>query len=144
MGWLLGFRATNIKVYSYEYATTATWLSNDGSVVGQSRTPPEGVIVPSVPYGTQPVTNDEIWRGFSIPKSTIDIKGPQYFMITLDDFFIKITDIYTVEDLKIIYYTLYLMQQNKADYMSYINGLNSILEPKYNIIKKWISDNIVF
>ena len=86
LGWLLGFRSTNIKVYSYEYATTATWANNNGSVTGQSRTPPEGIIVPSAAYGDQPITGDEIWRGFSVPKSTIDIKGPQYFMITLDDF----------------------------------------------------------
>ncbi len=87
LGWLLGFRSTNIKVYKYEYIPTgATFSSNNGSVTGQSRTPPEGVIVPSSSFGVQPVTGDEIWRGFSIPKSTIDIKGPQYFMITLDDF----------------------------------------------------------
>ena len=86
LGWLLGFRSTNIKVYSYEYGAAARWASNDGSIPGQSRTPPENVIVPSVAYGEQPLTGDEIWRGFSIPKSTIDIKGPQYFMITLDDF----------------------------------------------------------
>ena len=62
----------------------------------------------------------------------------------MDDVFIKITEIYTKEEIKIIYYTLYTMKKNPGGFESYINGLNLLLEPKYYTIKTWINDNIVF
>ena len=62
----------------------------------------------------------------------------------IDDVFVKIIDIYNKHELKLIYHCLYLMKSNSHEYLCHINGLNIILEPRYNAIKKWISDNIVF
>ena len=60
--------------------------SNSGSVSGKSRTPPGGIIAPTFPLVLDTVTNDINYQGYTVPKSTVDIKGPQYFIITLDDF----------------------------------------------------------
>ena len=67
-----------------------------------------------------------------------------FFLNNMDDVFIKITEIYTKEEIQIIYYTLYTMKKNPGGFESYINGLNLLLEPKYYTIKTWINDNIVF
>ena len=62
----------------------------------------------------------------------------------IDDVFIRITDIYTQDIYNIIYNTLNLMSKNDAECNIYIDGLNKILEPTNNRIKKWIDENIVF
>jgi hypothetical protein len=62
----------------------------------------------------------------------------------IDDVFIRITDIYTQELYNIIYNTLNIMINNDTDFNIYIDGLNKILEPTNNRIKKWIDENIVF
>jgi hypothetical protein len=62
----------------------------------------------------------------------------------IDDVFVKIISIYDKHEIKLIYHSLYLMKNNSHEYLCHINGLNIILEPRYNAIKKWISDNIVF
>ena len=62
----------------------------------------------------------------------------------IDDVFIRITDIYTQDIYNIIYNTLNLMSKNDTECNIYIDGLNKILEPTNNRIKKWIDENIVF
>jgi hypothetical protein len=62
----------------------------------------------------------------------------------IDDVFIRITDIYIQDIYNIIYNTLNLMSKNDAECNIYIDGLNKILEPTNNRIKKWIDENIVF
>lgn len=62
----------------------------------------------------------------------------------IDDVFIRITDIYTQDIYNIIYNTLNLMSKNESECNIYIDGLNKILEPTNNRIKKWIDENIVF
>lgn len=62
----------------------------------------------------------------------------------IDDVFIRITDIYIQEVYNIIYNTLNIMIKNDSSFDIYINGLNKILEPTNNRIKKWIDEHIVF
>jgi hypothetical protein len=62
----------------------------------------------------------------------------------IDDVFIRITDIYTQEMYNIMYNTLILIKNNEQTYISYMDGLNKMLEPTNNRIKKWIDENIVF
>jgi hypothetical protein len=62
----------------------------------------------------------------------------------IDDVFIRITDIYTQEIYNIIYNTLLVMGNNEQSHDIYIDGLNKILEPTNQRIKKWIDENIVF
>ena len=62
----------------------------------------------------------------------------------IDDIFIRITDIYTQEMYNIMYNTLILIKNNEQMYNSYMDGLNKMLEPTNNRIKKWIDENIVF
>jgi hypothetical protein len=62
----------------------------------------------------------------------------------IDDVFIRITDIYTQDIYNIIYNILNLMSKNDTECNIYIDGLNKILEPTNNRIKKWIDENIVF
>ena len=62
----------------------------------------------------------------------------------IDDVFIRITDIYTQEMYNIMYNTLILIQNNDQMYNSYMDGLNRMLEPTNNKIKKWIDEHIVF
>lgn len=62
----------------------------------------------------------------------------------IDNIFIKITDIYSKEELQIIHSTLLILKHKKdtEECQPYINGLNLILQPTYTKIKKWINDNI--
>jgi hypothetical protein len=62
----------------------------------------------------------------------------------IDDVFIRITDIYTQEIYNIIYNTLHVIIKNDSSFDVYIDGLNKILEPTNNKIKKWIDEHIVF
>jgi hypothetical protein len=62
----------------------------------------------------------------------------------IDDVFINITKLYSIQDYNIIYSTLLLLEKNPQNYNEYINGINSILNPINSQIKKWINDNIVF
>ena len=62
----------------------------------------------------------------------------------IDDVFIRITDIYTQEMYNIMYNTLILIKNNEQMYTSYMDGLNTMLEPTNNRIKKWIDEHIVF
>ena len=62
----------------------------------------------------------------------------------LDGIFARIVNIYTDNELDIIYNTLVLMQRDTDSHNHYILGLGSILEPTNRKIKKWIIDNIVF
>lgn len=66
------------------------------------------------------------------------------FESNIDNIFIQITSLYGKEDLYIIYNTLLLIKNNPQNYLTYMDGLNSVLEPLNNKIKKWINDNIVF
>jgi hypothetical protein len=62
----------------------------------------------------------------------------------IDDVFIRITDIYTQEMYNIMYNTLILIKNNEQMYTSYMDGLNKMLEPTNNRIKKWIDEHIIF
>lgn len=62
----------------------------------------------------------------------------------INDIFIKIRDIYTVNDRIIISNILFVMEQRPESYETYIFGLNHILDPINNKIKKWINDNIIY
>ena len=84
-GWLMGFRQKFSYVHPYQYlATGAYWESNQGDAQGQSRTPPGGAITPTTYF--QLNQGEELYYGKTRPKSTVDIKGTQYFIISLDDF----------------------------------------------------------
>jgi len=62
----------------------------------------------------------------------------------IDEVFIKIRYIYSVNDLYILYHTLLLVEKQPENYLSYMTGINAIMQPKYDAIKKWINDNIVY
>lgn len=62
----------------------------------------------------------------------------------IDDVFVNITKLYSIQEYNIIYSTLLLLDKNPQNYNEYINGINSILNPINCQIKKWINDNIVF
>lgn len=62
----------------------------------------------------------------------------------IDDIFIRIVDLYPKELLHIIYNTLHLLKNDELHYLSYIDGLNKIMEPINEKIKKWIDENIIF
>ena len=59
---------------------------------------------------------------------------------SIDNIFINITKIYSIEELNIVYNTLLLLKTR--DDMDLIDGLNTILQPTHYKIEKWINDNI--
>ena len=84
-GWLMGFRQKFSYVHPYQYLSSGTiWESNQGDTQGQSQTPPGGAITPTTYF--QLNQGEELYYGKTRPKSTVDIKGTQYFIISLDDF----------------------------------------------------------
>ena len=62
----------------------------------------------------------------------------------IDNVFINIRNLYSTNELNIIFNTLLLIQKNPNHYLDYIYGLNYILEPINKQIKNWITDNIVY
>ena len=64
--------------------------------------------------------------------------------ISMDTVFEKITKIYDRRLLIIIYSTFEIMKddENEENLKMYIDGLNSILKPTENKIRKWILDNL--
>ena len=80
--------------------------------------------------------------GTTNENSSSDISSPE--VKNIDDVFIRITDIYTQEIYNIIYNTLNMMLKSDTDANIYIDGLNKLLEPTNNRIKKWIDEHIVF
>ena len=84
LGWLLGYRTTDIKIHPYKYDGLATHKSNNGAVSGYSQTPPGNAYIPSPMLSNN--NGQEIWQGKTIPKSLVNIKGSQYFILTLDDY----------------------------------------------------------
>ena len=63
---------------------------------------------------------------------------------SIDSIFIKITNIYKPYHYKIVYNTILAIIDNPENYEKYIAGLNTIMDPIYGQINKWICDNIVF
>jgi len=63
---------------------------------------------------------------------------------TIDNIFIKITDIYKPYHIHLIYNTILMISEDPEHYETYLTGLNTILEPIHSKINKWISDNIIF
>jgi hypothetical protein len=64
--------------------------------------------------------------------------------VNIDTVFEKITQIYDRRLLIIIYSTFQIMkdESNDKNIQSYITGLNSVLHPTENQIRKWILDNL--
>jgi hypothetical protein len=80
----------------------------------------------------------------SIPMAILQSESSSHEVKNIDDVFVRITDIYTQELYNIIYNSLIIMTKNDTSFNIYIDGLNKILEPTNNTIKKWIDENIVF
>ena len=62
----------------------------------------------------------------------------------IDTIFINIKDLYTQPEISILYNTLLIIQRDPTNYLNYINGINMMLIPMNEKIRKWINDNIVF
>ena len=90
LGWLLGFRSIESRVHQTTYDSSGCrWESNISAISGASRTPPGGQTggaPETFPANFGVVTTDVTYIGYTVPLSTLDIKGSQYFIITLDDF----------------------------------------------------------
>ena len=72
---------------------------------------------------------------------TIDLSKPDK---NIDDIFIQIKNLYNTRDFIVIYNILKMMSDDPSNYDDYMKGFNQIFEPKNNLIRKWINDNIVF
>jgi len=83
-------------------------------------------------------------RSISPTPSTASLSTKIVLSNDIDSVFINITKLYTEYDYLIIFNTLELIKHNPNNYLDYIEGLNKILEPVNNEIKKWIVDNIVY
>jgi hypothetical protein len=62
----------------------------------------------------------------------------------IDDIFVNIRSLYTSHEFIILYQSLILLEKNPERYEGYIRGINTMLEPVYGQIQKWISDHIVY
>lgn len=61
----------------------------------------------------------------------------------LDTIFEKVTSLYSNEEFRIIRDSLILMRTNPQHHETYIAGLDSIMKPTNQNIRKWISENLV-
>jgi hypothetical protein len=62
----------------------------------------------------------------------------------LDDIFCNIRLLYTTHEFIILYQSLILLEKNPDKYETYIQGITVMMQPIYEKIQKWISDNIVY
>tara|TARA_A100001011_G_scaffold398261_1_gene502053 strand:- start:9 stop:632 length:624 start_codon:yes stop_codon:yes gene_type:complete len=64
--------------------------------------------------------------------------------INVDDVFEKITDIYDRKLMVILYSIFQLMEEeeNEVNIQYYVQGMDSLLLPTQNVIRKWILDNL--
>lgn len=62
----------------------------------------------------------------------------------IDDIFIKITKIYTNDHYQLINNLFNILDNDQNNYDIYIEGINTILYPVNEEIKKWINENIIF
>ena len=62
----------------------------------------------------------------------------------IDDIFIKITKIYTNDHYHLLNNIFNIIENDKTNYETYIDGINVILYPINEEIKKWINENIIF
>ena len=92
----------------------------------------------------EPENRKETTQHASNPLTTLQSDASSFEVKNIDDVFIRITDIYTQEIYNIIYNSLIIMTKNDTSFNIYIDGLNKILEPTNNTIKKWIDEHIVF
>ena len=73
--------------------------------------------------------------------------APHHDLTAKDDIenvFIQITKIYSDEEYNILYSTFKLLAKNPSNYLTYIDTINSTMNPRYLEIKKWINENIVY
>ena len=67
--------------------TTKVEAIYGNTIPERSRTPPDGAIISNVISARNDWgTGDKIYDGYTCPKSRVDIKGPRYFIVVLDDF----------------------------------------------------------
>ena len=64
--------------------------------------------------------------------------------VSVDDVFFKITDIYDRKLLVILYSIFQIMsnEENQNNIQLYVQGLDYLLQPTQNTIRKWIVDNL--
>lgn len=63
--------------------------------------------------------------------------------VNIDTVFSKIHNLYSDYWINILYNTLVLLDKDPSNFNSYITGINYMLTPKNNDIKKWIRSNII-
>jgi len=111
--------------------TSITTAIYSNIVPNRSRTPPDGAKDPF-----RSITNtvgDKMYSGYTIPKSTVDIKGPRTFILVLDDFnnnkpnkdLISIIDTVDTRIKQPSYYKSQTMSKNygKGKYQKYDSGV---------------------
>ena len=62
----------------------------------------------------------------------------------LDTVFIRIVDIYSEDELRILFHSLNLLSKHPEEHESYISGLEKVMDSTNRKIRKWINENIVF
>ena len=62
----------------------------------------------------------------------------------IDDVFIEICKLYTINEFSIIYNTFVLLEKRPEHFEMYMAGLNALMDHINIQIKKWINDNIIY
>ena len=63
---------------------------------------------------------------------------------SINDVFIHIRKLYSPHERSLLYHLLTLMEKRHDQFQTYIDAINSAMNPVNNQIKKWINDNIVY
>ena len=85
LGWLMGFRQQTSIVYPSIYDTNGCrWINGSNISPTLSKTPPEGHSEQQT--AIEIIDREKIYYGKTVPRSQVDVYGPKYFILTLDDF----------------------------------------------------------
>lgn len=63
---------------------------------------------------------------------------------SIDNIFVNIKSLYSMEQLQMIFNTLIQMRNDPDNYLDYLNGLNAVMAPVTRGISGWIHNNVVF
>ena len=84
LGWLMGFRQQQSTIYNYLYDSGGCrWINGSNISPTLGKTPPEGAITPTI---NEIFDREQRFYGKTVPPSLVDVYGPKYFILTLDDF----------------------------------------------------------
>lgn len=135
--------STAITSNGGQNSLTNTDITKPGGKTGKHTARTENTDLAAIDNPVPPTNQDTTTTTNNNNIPDLDLLGIGTSAGNIDNIFKNIVNIYSHEELNIIYNTLIILQRRgEDDGQTYIDGVNMILQPTYGKIKQWINDNI--